>query len=105
MQPENMPGYRAPRVCTDLPPHDPAVPLTSDASGSVNPAIAPLLTPIMMDGSGVHEFCLQTVPILTGHLSTEEQLTLQHLPLYNHEIPVYAAKVTAFLFAVYGKPC
>ena len=92
MQPENIPGYRASRVHTDLPPHAPAVPLTPYAPGSVNPAIAPLLTSIMMDGSGGHGFFLQTVPILMGYLSTEEQLMLRHMPLCNHKIPVYAAK-------------
>ena len=55
-----------------------------------------------MDRSGGHELCLQVVPFVTGYLSTKKQLTLRHVPLYNHEIPVYAAEVTAFSFAVYG---
>ena len=102
MRPENMPGYRAPRVHSDLQQDDPTGPVTSDAPSSVDLAIVPLLTSIMMDRSGGHEFCLQVVPIVTGYLSTKEQLTLRHVPLYNHEIPVYAAEVTAFSFAIYG---
>ena len=102
MHPENMTGYRAPRVRSDLPQDDPTGPVTSDAPSSVDPAIAPLLTSIIMDRSGGYEFCLQVVPIVTGYLSTKEQLTLRHVPLCNHEIPVYVAEVTAFSFAVYG---
>ena len=76
--------------------------MTLDAPSSVDPAIASLLTFIIMDRSGGYEFCLQVVPIVTGYLSTKDQLTLGHVPLYNHEIPVYAAEVTAFSSAVYG---
>ena len=56
MRPENMPGYRTPRVRTDLPQNNPTRSVTSDAPGSVDPAIAPLLTSIMIDKSGGHRF-------------------------------------------------
>ena len=55
-----------------------------------------------MDRSGGLEFCLQVVPFVTGYLSKKKQLALRHVPLYNHEIPVYAAEATTFSFAVYG---
>jgi hypothetical protein len=102
MRPENMPGYREPKIHTDLASDDPAAPGTTAASCWVDPAIAPLLTSITVGRSNGHEFCLQVIPILTGHLSSVEQKSLRHVSLYNHEIPVFAAEITAFLFAVYG---
>ena len=88
MRPENMPGYRAPRIKTHLPQQDNAA--------------ATLLSSIMLDDSGGHQFCLQTVPLLTGYLNAEEQNAMTHVAYYNHEVPVYAAELTSFSFAVYG---
>ena len=43
MRPENMPGYREPKIRTDLTQGDSVAPATTVASCWVNPAIAPLL--------------------------------------------------------------
>ena len=65
-------------------------------------AIAPILTLLMFGRSEGQAYCLETVLIVKGHMSAEEQKSLHHIPLYNHEIPVVMAKVIAFLFAVHG---
>ena len=75
---------------------------TSAPDNYVDPEISPLLTSILYDNSGGHHFCLQTVPILTGYLTSEEQETLKHVPLYNHSITVCASEAISFSFAIYG---
>ena len=102
MRPENMPGYRQPTIRTDLPVDKPVSPVTTAASCWVDPAIAPLLTSITVGRSNGHEFCLQTVPVLTGHLSLAEQDSLRHVHFHNHEISVHAAEVISCSFVVYG---
>ena len=54
MRPENMPGYRAPRICS------------GPTENVVDASISSLLATIAISNSGGHEFCLQVVPILTG---------------------------------------
>ena len=56
MRPENMPGYRAPRVHSNLPQDNPTGPVTSDAPSSVDPAIAPLLTSFIWIGQAATNF-------------------------------------------------
>ena len=68
----------------------------------VDQFIDPLLTSVMINGSGGHKLCLQTLPILTGFLTEAEQPKLRHVPLYNHEIAVYASEVISYSFVVYG---
>ena len=102
MRAENMSGYRAPRIRSDLAADASAAPGTTGAAALAGPAIAPILTSINLGRSGGHEYCLETVPIVTGYLSAKEQTSLHHIPLYNHKIPVFAAEVVAFSFAVYG---
>ena len=68
----------------------------------VDQFIAPFLTSFMINGSGGHKFCLQTVPILTGFLTEAEQPKLRHVPLYNHEIAVYVYEVISYSFSIYG---
>ena len=105
MLPENMPGYRAPRVRSVLPPDTTTVATTlvslSD-DNYVDPAFAPILTSIYSGNSGGHHFCLQTVPILTGYLTAEESDRITYRPLYQHHIPVIASELTSYSFAVYG---
>ena len=87
MRPENMPGYRALCVRSDLLPND--------------PDIAPLLTANTVDRSNGQELCLETVPILAGHRCPKDQ-GLKHIPFYNHMVSIYATEVSGFSFAVYG---
>lgn len=47
-------------------------------------------------------FSLQTSTILKGHLSSVQQQSLCGISLYNHKIYVFAAKIIAFLIAVYA---
>ena len=101
MQPENIPGFRAPHVCTVL-PQNKLVTAASISTERGNFAIAPLLTAINFGGSGGHEFCLQVVPILTGYLTNKEQRRMHHIPFQNHDIAVYAAEIIELSFAVYG---
>ena len=71
-------------------------------SEPVDQFIAPVLTSVTIDGSGGPKFGLQTVPILDGFLTEAEQPKLRHVPLYNHEIAVYASEVIYYSFYVYG---
>ena len=98
MRPENMPGYREPKICSKLKSKRPvtSVQIAQDVT------IAPLLTSIMHDRSGGHESCLQIVPILTGHLTEEEQKSMKFVPMHNHDIAFHAAGLPSFAFAVYG---
>ena len=84
-----MPGYKASLICSTLTPDHPAVPATTEAVNSVDPVIAPLLASIMIVRSVGHEYCLQTVPVVTEYLSTEEHQPLQYVSLYNQKIPVF----------------
>ena len=79
-----------------------AAPETTGVSSLVDTEIAPILTSIVFDRSGGHKYCLETVLIVTGYLSAEEQKSLHHVPLYNYKIPVFTSEVVAFLFAIYG---
>ena len=102
MQPENMTGYCAPRVRSELTTEATTISANLALSEPVDQFIAPLLTSVMIDGSGGHELCLQTVPIIDGFLTEAEQPKLRHVPLYNHKIAVYASEVIYYSFAVYG---
>ena len=44
MRPDNMPGYRAPHICTNLPTDNAAEPVTVEAADSMDPIIVSLLT-------------------------------------------------------------
>ena len=87
MEPKNMPNYRAPRIKFKL---------------GADQVIGSLVTQITLGGSGGHEFCLQVVPIRTGFLSEEEQQSLRHVPLHNHDVAVHAAGLVAYSFVIYG---
>ena len=97
MRPENMPGYRASRIHSDLAADASTTPANTGAASLVDATIAPILTSILFGRSGGHEYCLETLQIVTGHLSIEKQKSLHHIPLYTHEIPVLAAASVAFL--------
>ena len=101
MRPENMPGYCAPRVRSELTTETTTISTCLALGETVDQFIAPFLTSVMINGSGGHKFCLQMVPILTGFLTEAEQPKLRHVPLYNHEIALYASEVISCSFAVY----
>ena len=96
-----MPGYRAPCVHSELTTETTTISANLVLGEPVDQFIYPLLTYSMINVSGGHEFCLQTVPILTGLLTEAKQPKLRHLPLYNHEIEVYASEFISYPFSVY----
>ena len=93
MLPENMPGYRAPRIRTPIPPDTAADVEVYAAVAYVDLSFAPILTSIYMEYSGGHHFCLQTVPILTGYLTDDEAERMSHRPFYQDHIPVLASEL------------
>ena len=97
MKPENMPGFRPPRIRSDL-SRGGSHQVAPGATAVADTCIVPIMTSILMDRSGGHELCLQVVPILTGYWTPSEQSRLRHIPFHNHEIAVYAAEVTSFFF-------
>ena len=64
-----MPGYRSPRVSSELTNNTTTISAILALGDPVDQFIYPLLTYVMINGSGGHKFCLQTVPILTGFLT------------------------------------
>ena len=72
MGPENMLGYRAPCVCSDLRREDTCVGTNVATGASVGLDVAPVITSTCLYNSGGYHFCLQTVPILTGFLAESE---------------------------------
>ena len=98
MRPENMPGYREPKIRSKLKDKG-----TASAHVMQDVTVAPLMALVLHDRSGGHESCLKIVPILTGHLTEQEQnASMKHIPMHNHDIPVFAAELTSFSFIVYG---
>ena len=79
--PENMPGYRAPCVLSELTNEATTISANLKLGESVDQFIAPLLRSVMIYGSGGHELFLQTVPILAGFFTEAEQPKLRHVPL------------------------
>ena len=102
MLPENMSGYCAPCVRSELTTEVTTISANLALGDPVEQFITLLLTSVMIYGSGGHEFCLQTVPIITGFLTESEQPRLRHVPLYNHEIALYASDVISYSFFVHG---
>ena len=105
MQPQNMPGYRAPRIRSALaaePAIAGALGDTTVTASYVDPSIAPILTSIYCDDSGGHSQCLQVVPILTGYLSSNDSDQLTRRPLYQQDISLLATEIITYTCAVYG---
>ena len=96
-----MPGYCAPSVRSEFTTDTTTISANLALGKPVDQFIAPLIMYVMINGSGVHKLCLQTVPILNGFLTEAEQPKLNHVPLYNHYIAVYASKVIYYSFAIY----
>ena len=71
MQPENIPSYCAPCVCSELTTDATTVSTNMTLGDPVDQFISTLLTSVMINVSGIHKFCLRTVPILTGFLTDE----------------------------------
>ncbi len=103
MRPENMPGFRQPKIRSKLPSVAGDIPAkmarlnTADA----DPAIHPIMTSIKLGNSGGHHFCLQTVPILTGIVPKENRPSYSK-PLYHSYATALAASVASYSIAVYG---
>ena len=102
MQPENIPGYCAPCVRSELTTEAITISANLALSEPFDQFIAPLLTSVMIDVSGGQKFFLQTVPIIDGFFTKAEHPKLRHVPLYNHEVAVYASEFISYSFAVYG---
>ena len=77
MRPETMPGYREPKICSKLKSTDDAL-----SNYAQDITVAPIMASILHGRSGGHESCLQVVPILTGHLTLEEQKSMKPLFWY-----------------------
>ena len=97
--PENMPGYRAPRIRSSLPAQSALFPVST---AFIDPALAPILTAINCNASGGHHFCLQTIPILTGHISDNDSKSMQDSWLHQPNISLLASELMEFSLAVYG---
>ena len=97
-----MPGYSDPRVRFELTTDTTTISANLELGDPADQFIAPFLTSVMINGSGSHKLCLQTVPILTGFLTEAEQPKLSHAHLYNRDIAVYASEVISYSFSVYG---
>ena len=82
MRPENTPRPPAPRMHSKLTTETTTISANLELGEPVNQFIAPLFTSVMINESGGHKFCLQTVPIITGFLTEKEQPKLCHVPLY-----------------------
>ena len=96
MQPENMTGYCAPRVRSELTTEATTISANLALSEPVDQFIAPLLTSVMIDVSGGQKFFLQTVPIIDGFFTKAEHPKLRHVTLYTHEISVYVSEVISY---------
>ena len=99
---ENMPVYRANHVRSELTTETRTISANLALGDPVDQFIAPLLTSVMINGSGGHKFCIQTVLILTGFLTEAEQPKLRRMSPYNHNIAVYASEIISYSFSVYG---
>ena len=69
MRPEKMPGYCAPRVWSELTTETTTISTNLAMGESVDQFFAPLLASLVINWSGVHKFCFETVHILTGLLT------------------------------------
>ena len=72
MQIENMPGYCAARVRSELTTEATNISANLALGEPFQQFISPLLTSVTIDGSGSHELCLQTVHIITCLLTEAE---------------------------------
>ena len=79
MRSENMPGYHAPRVRSELTTEVTTISANLASGEPVDQIISPLLTSVMINVFGGHKFFLQTVPILTGFLFEAEQPKITRL--------------------------
>ena len=78
MGPENMPGYRALRIRSDLAADESAAPGTTRAAAFVDPVITTILTSIMLGRLGGNKHCLETVPIVTISVCQGADFTASH---------------------------
>ena len=70
--------------------------LSDTLDNTVDPSITPLLSAIQYDNSDGHHFSLQTVPIITGYLTSDEQRTCSHVPIYNKYSDVIASSLIQY---------
>ena len=97
---ENMPGYREPRIRSNLPADDADGPTHS--TNYVDTCVAPILSAIYTDDSNGHGLCLQTVPILRGFVTADESDLLSRRPLHQQNITAIASELISYSFAVFG---
>ena len=103
MKPDNMPGYRGPRIRAPAPDAPVNLAAISALADSVeDPHIAPILQAIYLDESGGSTHCLEMVPVEFGHLSPSQLSASEGLVLYNNDIPLLASELSSFAWAVYG---
>jgi hypothetical protein len=82
-----MSNYKAPRIMSNL---------------RADLVIGTLLASITIGNSGGHDMCLQVVPVRTGFLGIDDQKSLRHVPLHNHDIAVFTAGLMTYSFTMYG---
>lgn len=102
VRPENMPGFRGPRIASQPSPAAPVnVATISHLANSVqDPHIVPILHSIVLNESGGHAHCLETVPVVFGFLT--QQPTTPGITLHGDNIPILASELTTFSWVVYG---
>ncbi len=102
MIPENIHGYYRPTIRSCLVNQTVSlIKLACLYNTDVDLAVSPLLTVITLDTSGVHHFCIQTVPILTGLISPAD-IDRSTKPMHQSYIIVLSAKLLLYLFVIYG---
>jgi hypothetical protein len=95
MLPENMPGFRGPRIKTPKP--------DEEATASVDFAVTSLISQILLNDSNGHD-CLEHVPVRFGQFSPSVMAANAAVAtsLYNSDLPAAAQQISRFSWAVYG---
>ena len=86
--PENMPGFRGPRISSPDTPLAIDVPaITAFAPSVGNDHCVPVLTAIYLEESGSHHHVLGNIPVHFGRVSTALAIRLQSKPkvLHGHD--------------------
>ena len=90
IKPENMPGFRGPRIKSKL---------QEKEAAQVDLAATTLISQIVIDDSNGH-VCLEHVPVKFGQ--RKQQAVSGALSLYNNDLPTAAYQCAHFTWAVYG---
>lgn len=102
MRPENMPGYRGPRIKQQ----DAAYPPAEAVNTLVDYATTTLLSTILFDDSNGHD-CLENIPVKFGYWSQDSQPSSSSgaVSLYNSDLPVAAYQIARSTWAIHGYNC